>query len=67
MISHLIHDSEESFLSERSMRLIYKDTAGSKNAIAAKVPNFQKLIAGFHLKNNGAAIDPPGSNGLHCC
>ena len=27
MVSHLIHDSEESLSSERSMRLIYKDTA----------------------------------------
>ena len=66
MVSHLIHDSEESLSSERSMRLIYKDTAGSMNAIAANVPNFHKLIAGFHLKANGAAIEPPGNNGLHC-
>ena len=65
MVSHLIHDSEESLSSERSMRLIYKDTAGSMNAIAANVPNFNKLIAGFHLKADGAAIDPPGNNGLH--
>ena len=65
MVSHLIHDSEESLSSERSMRLIYKDTAGSMNAIAANVPNFHKLIAGFHLKADGAAIDPPGNNGLH--
>ena len=28
--------------------------------------DFHKLIAGFHLKNNVAAIDPPGNNGLHC-
>ena len=66
MVTHFIHDSEESLSSERSMRLIYKDTAGSMNAIAANVPNFYKLIAGFHLKNNGAAIDTPGSNGMHC-
>ena len=65
MVSHLIHDSEESLSSERSMRLIYKDTAGSMNAVAANVPNFNKLIAGFHLKADGAAIDPPGNNGLH--
>ena len=66
MVSHLIHDSEESLSSERSMRLIYKDTAGSMNAIAANAQNYHKLIAGFHLKNSGAAIDPPGNNGLHC-
>ena len=66
MISHLIHDSEESLSSERSMRLIYKDTAGSMNANAANVSNFHKLIAGLHLKNNGAAIDLSGNNGLHC-
>ena len=65
MVSHLIHDSEESLSSERSMRLIYKDTAGSMNAVAANVQNFNKLIAGFHLKADGAAIDPPGNNGLH--
>ena len=59
-------DSEESLSSERSMRLIYKDTAGSMNAIAANAQNYHKLIAGFHLKNSGAAIDPPGNNGLHC-
>ena len=47
------------------MRLIYKDAAGSMNAIAANVPKFHKLIAGFHLKTDGAAIDPPGSNELH--
>ena len=41
MVSHLIHDSEESLSSERSMRLIYKDTAGSMNAVAANVPNYQ--------------------------
>ena len=52
MVSHLIHDSEEILSSERSMRLIYGDTAGSMNANAANVPNFHKLIA--------------GNNGLHC-
>ena len=62
MVSHLIHDSEESHSSERSMRLIYKDTAGSMNANAAIVNNFHTLIAGFHLKINVAAIDPPGTN-----
>ena len=35
------------------------------NAIAVNVPNFYILIAGFHLKTNGAASDPPGNNGLH--
>ena len=65
MVSHLMHDSEESLSSERSMRLIYKDTAGSMNAIADNVPNYHKLIAGFHLKASGAAIEPAGNNGLH--
>ena len=48
------------------MRLIYKDTAGSMNDNAANIQHFSKLIACFHLKTNGAAIDPPGNKGLHC-
>ena len=64
--TNLIHDYEESLSSDRSMRLIYKDTAGSMNAIAANVPSVHKLIAGFYLKANGSAIEPPGNNGLHC-
>ena len=50
IISQLFHDSEESFSPERSMRLIFKDIAGSVIANAANVLNFNKLIEGFHPK-----------------
>ena len=64
MISHLIHDSEESLQSERAMRLLYKDTAGSMNSNAAKAVNRGKIV-GFDLKDDGTAWADEGNNGLH--
>ncbi len=66
IISHLIHDSEESLHSERSMRLIYKDTAGSINSTAAKNPNYDNLVTGFHLNDDGTLLaEEAGNAGLH--
>lgn len=66
VISHLIHDSEESLHSERPMRLIYKDTAGSMNAVAAKTANASELITNFSLGADGALIEEEaGNHGLH--
>ena len=47
MISHLNHDSEESLESERSMRLIYKDTAGGMNCTNALLRNPEEIILGW--------------------
>ena len=65
IISHLIHDSEESLNSARSMRLIYKDTAGSMNATDAKEPNYVNLIPGFNFNEDGAALEEASNHGLH--
>ena len=69
MFSHLIHDSEESMESERSMRLIYKDTPGSMNCTNARIRNPENLILGFDLDDDdGTALDDEdeiGNNGLY--
>ena len=76
MISHLIHDSEESLHSDRALRLLYKDTAGQMNYLDPSRPNMLELIKGFHehetrlvLGANQAVaaevIENPGNNGLH--
>lgn len=67
IISHLIHDSEESLHSARAMSLIYKDTAGSMNSVAPKLANYNEAVAGYNLAANGAALTAAtaGNNGLH--
>ena len=76
VISHLIHDSEESLKSERSMRLIYKDTPNQMDVTEARKANPEQLIPGFHVRtgvnNEGHAtytLIPPaevtGNQGLH--
>ena len=70
MISHLIHDSDESLQSERSMRLLYKDTPGQMDAINAKIANRTNLIRGYDIVvgDNGAVAEVAetiGNNGLH--
>ena len=76
MISHLIHDSEESLHSERSLRLLYKDTPGQMDYLNAAEANMDELIKGFHhidpqlvVDAQGAVseeeIEDPGNNGLH--
>ena len=76
MISHLIHDSEESLHSDRALRLLYKDTAGQMNYLDASRPNMLERIKGFHDPETrlvlGAnqvvapeVIENPGNNGLH--
>ena len=66
MISHLIHDSEESLNSERPMHLVFKDTAGSMDVTSAKTSNSEKQITGFHLDATGAPLaEAAGNNGLH--
>jgi hypothetical protein len=56
MISHLIHDSEESLESERQMRLIYKDTPGQMNSVNASTPNWNHKISGFDFTDDGTPI-----------
>ncbi len=65
VISHLIHDSEESLHSSRPMSLIYKDTAGSMNSVTAKASNYSGLIAGYNVMDNGNELDATGNHGLH--
>ena len=76
MISHLIHDSEESLHSERSLRLLYKDTPGQMDYLNAAEANMDELMKGFHhidpqlvVDAQGAVseeeIEDPGNNGLH--
>ena len=65
IISHLIHDSEESLQSERAMRLLYKDTAGSMDSTTAKTANIEGNIAGFNVGANGAVLEEAGNHGLH--
>ena len=77
MISHLIHDSEESLHSDRSLRLLTKDTAGQMNCLDPTKENMFERIKGFHnnetrlvLNNVGDAVIPevienPGNNGLY--
>ena len=49
MISHLIHDSEESAESERAMQLLYKDTPSQMDAIECRRSNSAGVIAGFDM------------------
>ena len=75
VISHLIHDSEESLHSDRELRLLYKDTAGQINYLDVTKANMLELIKGFHdhetrlvLVEQTVApkvIEDPGNNGLH--
>ena len=77
MISHLIHDSEESLHSYRALSLLCKDTAGQMNYLDASRPNMLELIKGLHvretrmvLNNDQRAVVPdvienPGNSGLH--
>ena len=75
MISHLIHDSEESLHSDRALRLLFKDKAGQINYLDASRPNMFELIKGFHdhetrpvLTEQAVApevIEDGGNNGLH--
>ena len=48
MISHLIHDSEESLHSDRALSLLYKDTAGQMDCLDVTKANMLELIKGFH-------------------
>ena len=50
MISHLIHDSEESLQSERSMRLMFKDTPGQMDVTEPRRANHQHLIPGHDIR-----------------
>ena len=73
MISHLIHDSEESLQSERSMRLIFKDTPNQMDATEPRQSNYQNLIPGYDIRRNaeddGFEVIPPatavGNHGLY--
>ena len=76
MISHLIHDSEESLHSERSLRLLYKDTPGQMDHLDARDANIKELIPGFHAMENELIVagdgtvteeldENPGNHGLH--
>ena len=67
MISHLIHDSEESLESERSMRLIYKDTAGGMNCTNALLRNPEGIIFGLDLADDDGGIvdEEQGNRGLY--
>ena len=56
IISHLIHDSEECLESERSMRLLFKDTPGQMESVDANVPNWNHKIPGFDLKPDGTVF-----------
>ena len=56
IISHLIHDSEECLESERSMRLVYKDTPGQMDSLDANVPNWNHKIPEFDLKHDGTVF-----------
>ena len=53
IISHLIHDSDESLQSERSMRLIYKDTPNQMDVTEARLSNYQHKIPGYDVKRDG--------------
>jgi len=72
MISHLIHDSEESLHSERSMRLIYKDTPNQMDVTEARLPNKENNIPGHDIgrtAEDGYAVLPAegvvGNSGLY--
>ena len=76
MISHLIHDSEESLHSERSLRLLYKDTPGQMDHLDARDANLKQLIPGFNVMEKKWTVadagtvteevnENPGNHGLH--
>lgn len=66
MFSHLIHDSEESLESERSMRLIYKDTPSQMNCHNALLRNEENTIVGLDLGDDGAVVaEEQGNRGLY--
>ena len=50
IISHLIHDSDESLQSERSMQLIYKDTPNQMDVVEARLPNPHHLIPNYDVR-----------------
>ena len=52
MIDHLIHDSVESVASERSMRLIYKDTASQLDCTEARKSNHTHRKPGDIVEDN---------------
>ena len=54
MLSHLLHDSDESLASERPMQMVYKDTPGQMDATNVKKPNETNLIAGFSFRQETA-------------
>ena len=55
IISHLIHDSDESLQSERGMQLIYKDTPNQMDVVEARRPNPQHLIPNYDIRVTVAA------------
>ena len=63
IISHLIHDSEESLNSERSMRLLYKDTPGQLDSVEAKDANVEQWIPGFHNMPSKLVYTPNNTAG----
>ena len=63
IISHLIHDSEESLNSERCMRLLYKDTPGQMDHVAAKDANVEQWIPGFHIIPQKLTFTPNEAQG----
>ena len=65
IISHLIHDSDESLISQRATRLIFKDTAGSLNSVSAKSSNQGNVINGFNIAKDGTLVNDAGNQGLH--
>ena len=71
VISHLIHDSDESLHSERAMRLIYKDTPNQMNVTEARLANSTQSIPGYDLRVAGDTFEVipadaiVGNNGLY--
>lgn len=57
LISHLIHDSEESLESERSTRLIYKDSPNQMEVTEARLTNKDGLIPGYDLILTTETVD----------
>lgn len=77
MISHLVHDSDESLKSERSTRLIYKDTPNQHDVTEARLANKDEEIPGYDMEqleddadgNKAFRVIPAdsvvGNNGLY--
>lgn len=55
LISHLIHDSEETLGSERQLQLNFKDTPGQMDTTDARLPNDANWIPGYSWKRSVAA------------